>query len=408
MKKIRLIAFTTLTMVSLFSSPLIALASNSHRTNSDHAVWDADNIVIDKKDRPSDEVIASKGEEYRKAFWQEYEEQIAIFQKHYRLGFIDAIKGISDRKLPKSAVVESGYESGWHDGLTAKKSADEQESKQSSQNEVTNKQQIGVPSFEPNNDDNLANATPQQGANNDSSDVVNKSVQPDFKPEKSKENEKIPPVVMGISQKSFIKKLAPVAQAIGKEYDLYPSVILAQAALESNWGHSELAARHHNLFGVKAIAGTPNVEMPTIECDASGSPHAEKAKFRKYQNNRESLLDYANTLSDPLYNNVHRKKARSWREATAALSGKYATDPHYETKLNAIIKGAHLDRYDKFDDRAKPNYRWGQPSSSVKRVSKHQQRKSSAHDHTNIATIGILGGAGSFSLWGFFKHLLGA
>lgn len=35
-------------------------------------------------------------------------------------------------------------------------------------------------------------------------------------------------------QAKFINRIAPAAQQIGREYDLYPSIIIAQAALESD------------------------------------------------------------------------------------------------------------------------------------------------------------------------------
>src|SRR5690554_2121383 len=59
---------------------------------------------------------------------------------------------------------------------------------------------------------------------------------------------------------TFINTISPSAVKLGEEYGLYPSVIIAQAALESGWGgHSPALPDdyvlslppNHNLFGVK-------------------------------------------------------------------------------------------------------------------------------------------------------------
>ena len=53
-------------------------------------------------------------------------------------------------------------------------------------------------------------------------------------------------------RKQFIKTIAPVAQKVDKSYDLLPSITIAQACLESNYGQSQLAQKYNNLFGVKS------------------------------------------------------------------------------------------------------------------------------------------------------------
>ena len=52
-------------------------------------------------------------------------------------------------------------------------------------------------------------------------------------------------------KKDFIKKVGPIAQAVDKSYDLLPSITIAQACLESNYGQSDLSQKYNNLFGVK-------------------------------------------------------------------------------------------------------------------------------------------------------------
>ena len=41
-------------------------------------------------------------------------------------------------------------------------------------------------------------------------------------------------------KKAFIKKIGPIAREVDKSYDLLPSITVAQACLESNYGQSDL------------------------------------------------------------------------------------------------------------------------------------------------------------------------
>ena len=148
------------------------------------------------------------------------------------------------------------------------------------------------------------------------------------------------------NQARFINQIADDARQIGKDYDLYPSIIIAQAALESNWGTSDLSlAPHHNLFGVKGKYNGRGVLKPTTEFIGSQSMQVQDV-FRSYTSTKQSLQDYAKTLQQPLYREVHRSVAKNYREATHALVGCYATDTDYDKKLNQIIDSYQLTRYD--------------------------------------------------------------
>ena len=148
-------------------------------------------------------------------------------------------------------------------------------------------------------------------------------------------------------QAKFINRIAPAAQQIGREYDLYPSIIIAQAALESDWGCSTLGkAPNNNLFGVKGYFARQTVAQPTTEYDEQGHKFQVVSNFRQYASEYEALRDYAQTLEAPLYQGVHRQNTKNYREATRALRGRYATDPEYDRKLNQLIDTYQLTKYD--------------------------------------------------------------
>lgn len=67
-------------------------------------------------------------------------------------------------------------------------------------------------------------------------------------------------------QSSF---LARAARAARNAHHIFPEYAACEAALESGWGRSKLAAEANNLFGQKQshppLAGTQTVSMPTRE-----------------------------------------------------------------------------------------------------------------------------------------------
>ena len=64
-----------------------------------------------------------------------------------------------------------------------------------------------------------------------------------------------PPIqVKSIRQQheEFIQSIAPAAVNSSHNYGILPSITIAQAILESDWGQSQLASNYHNLFGIKS------------------------------------------------------------------------------------------------------------------------------------------------------------
>ena len=145
---------------------------------------------------------------------------------------------------------------------------------------------------------------------------------------------------------TFIQKIAPQAVAIANAHDLYPSVMIAQAIHESNSGLSGLATNYNNLFGIKGSYQGQSATLQTWEDDGSGQAYTIMDAFRSYPSWAASLEDYAGVLSAPLYAGVHRSATYSYRDATAALTGTYATDTSYASRLNYYIETYGLTAYD--------------------------------------------------------------
>ncbi|WP_430597186.1 glucosaminidase domain-containing protein [Enterococcus sp. AZ177] len=155
------------------------------------------------------------------------------------------------------------------------------------------------------------------------------------------------------SQQAFIDSIGYSASSVADANDLYASVMIAQALLESSYGTSGLAAApNYNLFGVKGSYGGQTVYMPTSEY-LNGQWVTMTEPFRSYPSYTESFQDHANVLKTTLassgdyhYSGVWKSNTTSYMDATAALAGRYATDPNYAGKLNWLIEAYGLTAYD--------------------------------------------------------------
>ncbi|MGL9813998.1 peptidoglycan DD-metalloendopeptidase family protein [Enterococcus sp. DIV0098] len=156
------------------------------------------------------------------------------------------------------------------------------------------------------------------------------------------------------SVETFIRKIGESARKIGKEKDLYASVMIAQAILESASGQSQLAqAPNYNLFGIKGSHNGKSVSMATQEDFGNGTLYTTQSGFRVYENYEDCFTDYATLLKEGLtgdsnyYAGVWKSNAVTYQEATEFLTGRYATDTQYDQKLNGLIETYDLTYYDK-------------------------------------------------------------
>lgn len=145
----------------------------------------------------------------------------------------------------------------------------------------------------------------------------------------------------------FIDSIKKDAQQVAWDSDLYASVMMAQAILETGSGNSSLSrSPNYNLFGIKGEYKDKSVSFPTQEDDGSGTLYTIEAKFRKYPSVKESLEDYAKLLKTDFYKGTWKSNTESYKDATEFLTGRYATDTTYNKKLNALIAAYDLTDFD--------------------------------------------------------------
>jgi flagellum-specific peptidoglycan hydrolase FlgJ len=146
---------------------------------------------------------------------------------------------------------------------------------------------------------------------------------------------------------TFLNMLRESAQASMKETGIPASFTLAQGALESNWGTSELCRMAMNIFGVKADKSWTGLtySIQTREF-LKGQWVSVPAVWRRYSNYLACLNDHAKFFQDnPRYKDCFKETTgEGW--ALAVAKAGYATDPDYAQKLIATIKANNLTIFD--------------------------------------------------------------
>lgn len=154
------------------------------------------------------------------------------------------------------------------------------------------------------------------------------------------------------TRQEFVRLMAEEAVPIAKSQDLYASVMIAQAILESDWGQSLLSKEAHNYYGIKGDYQGQTYSINTQEDDGSGNLYTIGSNFRKYPHYRASMEDYAALMKQGVdwdsqfYSGTWVSKTKTYQEATAYLQGHYATDTSYASKLNSLIADYNLTRFD--------------------------------------------------------------
>ncbi len=143
-------------------------------------------------------------------------------------------------------------------------------------------------------------------------------------------------------QAAFARTLWPDAQQAARQLGVNPVTLLAQAALETNWGRSvpqsAAGGTSNNLFGIKAGSAWsgPAVSNSTQEY-SGGAATAVNAQFRSYDSTSECFQDYVNLLkSNPRYAAALGSGSDVQAFGSALQQGGYATDPAYASKLTAV------------------------------------------------------------------------
>src|SRR5438477_8267554 len=133
--------------------------------------------------------------------------------------------------------------------------------------------------------------------------------------------------------------------AAQSRYGVPASVTIAQAIDESGWGQSTLATRDHNLFGIKGTGPAGSDPLATREYQ-NGQLVTSTSSFRVYNTTAESIDDHGNLLATSGFYRRSMADRQNPNAFAQGLTGIYATDPSYGTKLISLMRQYDLYRYD--------------------------------------------------------------
>ncbi|MBU5243349.1 amidase domain-containing protein [Lactococcus lactis] len=156
------------------------------------------------------------------------------------------------------------------------------------------------------------------------------------------------------STEAFIKSIADRVRILAGKNNLYASIILAQAILESGSGQSNMSQQYFNIFNITGAYLGKSISFKTEEFSGN-NPYYIEQSFRVYSNYDQALDDYINlmikgtTWNSEIYAGAWKSHAKTYQEAAQALQGIFATDPAYAQKLIEIIQEYKLDAYDNVD-----------------------------------------------------------
>lgn len=144
------------------------------------------------------------------------------------------------------------------------------------------------------------------------------------------------------SAADFVKGLWQSAKAAATIIGADPKILLAQAALETNWGKNIIAhpdgKSTNNLFNIKADSHWKEAAAPfnSVE-EKDGVLVKEQSKFRAYESFQASFVDYTHFLQqNSRYSEALKNAPDAQKFVSSLQAASYATDSSYSDKIMSI------------------------------------------------------------------------
>lgn len=148
-----------------------------------------------------------------------------------------------------------------------------------------------------------------------------------------------------MTRQEFVEKATAAAVASSATSGFAAGITVAQAALESNFGQSQLSRTANNFFGIKAHGKHPAMEFRTCEFDGKGERKIV-ARFAVYTDMAGCFGCRDRQIANgAVYEQARNAKGDPERFARE-MAKHWATDPHYAEKLLSIY---HENGFDKLD-----------------------------------------------------------
>ncbi|MCD9221180.1 peptidoglycan hydrolase [Streptococcus thermophilus] len=157
-------------------------------------------------------------------------------------------------------------------------------------------------------------------------------------------------VKVAYTQKGFIENLAPTAQKMSKNYGVLASILLSQAAYESNYGSSLLSVKYHNIYSLPARSGQEHIYLKD-NVYSKGKWQYQKVDFAVFRDWSSSMSSYLEELRQGRWGESTYKEVAgttSYKVAAEKLQAAgFNSDPDYAKHLISIIETYNLVKYDR-------------------------------------------------------------
>ena len=157
-------------------------------------------------------------------------------------------------------------------------------------------------------------------------------------------------VKVAYTQKGFIENLAPTAQKMSKNYGVPASILLSQAAYESNYGSSLLSVKYHNIYSLPAQPGQEHIYLKD-NVYSKGKWQYQKVDFAVFRDWSSSMSSYLEDLRQGRWGESTYKEVAgttSYKVAAEKLqAADFNSDPDYAKHLISIIETYNLAKYDR-------------------------------------------------------------
>ena len=157
-------------------------------------------------------------------------------------------------------------------------------------------------------------------------------------------------VKVSYTQKGFIENLAPTAQKMSKNYGVLASILLSQAAYESNYGSSLLSVKYHNIYSLPARPVQEHIYLKD-NVYSKGKWQYQKVDFAVFRDWSSSMSSYLEELRQGRWGESTYKEVAgttSYKVAAEKLQAAgFNSDPDYTKHLISIIETYNLVKYDR-------------------------------------------------------------
>ena len=145
-----------------------------------------------------------------------------------------------------------------------------------------------------------------------------------------------------MNKNDYVAKFFDAAVSACAGSPVFPVLALAESAVESKWGESDLTIQANNLFGIKAYPQYWKGETAifhTKEYRADGTPYYIDAAFKKYPSFADSFKDYVDFVQGKRYQATGTENAATPEEQIKDIaSAGYSTSSSYAQLISEIIE----------------------------------------------------------------------